>query len=168
MPSQSPPESTIPTRVFALILGQRLKKMSIGLRSRRLVSDFSQLQPPACDADDGVGRQDIDAVWHDFGGVLGDGHGQIRVSRDNLVQKALTVGAEMGDHDEREARLGRHALEQTFERFNAAGGRAHANNGKCGPSLVISGPSERLCLGTQRAAAPYGPGRTLRRAEITR
>jgi hypothetical protein len=40
------------------------------------------------------------------------------------------MGSQVGDNHKGHAEVGRHGLEQMFERFNAPGGGAYANDGK--------------------------------------
>ncbi len=135
-----------------------LKKMSIGLRSRRVLFLRSG-QPAVLDAKDGVGRHDIDVVDLDRHAVGGDMHRQIRIAAHDLMQETFPVGTEMGHDDEREPRLWRQAAKKSLKRFDAASRRAKADDGKVCCVGHVRGLRDRAA--TPLALAPVS-GRLVR------
>ena len=105
-----------------------LKKMSIGLRSRRPELGRCTRQAAILDAEHGIGRQHMHDVRLDHRAVGGDAHGEVREADDHLVQPAFPLGAEMGDDDDAEAGTIRQAAEKALQRLDPARRGADADN----------------------------------------
>jgi hypothetical protein len=77
-----------------------------------------------------MGRHDVDAIVFDLHSIGSDMHGEIGETSYDLVQKAFTIGTEMGDDDEREPGLSRQAAKKALQRFDAAGRGPDADDWK--------------------------------------
>jgi hypothetical protein len=62
--------------------------------------------------------------------VSGNHHFHAGITGDDFVQQALPVRTQMGHDDQRQADLRRQAAQKPFERFDAAGGSADADDGE--------------------------------------
>ncbi|GJD44833.1 hypothetical protein AFCDBAGC_2702 [Methylobacterium cerastii] len=115
-------------RTRALVKGQGSQEEvdRFGLTDRR--PERLQGQPSACNAHDGPGRHDVDAARSDRHTVGGSLDLKRREAGQHVREQAFVLSTEMRDDDEGGPERLRHSTEEALHRFDAACGRADADD----------------------------------------